>query len=214
MINKHILFLAGAGGVGKTTTGDLLLSTVQATDPAVFVKSSTRTTYARLGIPTEAKSLELSAKDFIEFQSEIFADYCKNVRNAVSVSAKDTELIIIDRSPYDHLSYLFSKAPSLSLVDIVNRLDKADDLMLGLRKDFPDFKFTVCFFPYPRKWSNSVDVNDGQRLNKDAATYTWSNALLGMLTACLEGRVDDFFAVSFESETKEQTVEAILKELT
>jgi hypothetical protein len=177
-----IIFLSGPGGVGKTTVGTKLQETLTAVGiKSEIVVSSTRSTYARMGVATETDARNLSVDKLTELQTAIFEDYCDNIMDNIggTVLAGDVKVLIIDRTPYDHSSYFFQQIPSLTLDDIRGRMAVVKDFLNKVHDLVPITKHLV-FFPYPRPWSTPSGSADGLRANLDAKTYIWSLSMSEM----------------------------------
>lgn len=106
----NIMFLNGAGGTGKSS---LLaeLAKLRSEDKGLFtLSSSTRQSYAQLGISGETDSLTLDDATRIKLQLTIMENERVAIKNAVEgISANPTrngyELLIVDRGPMDRMAY-------------------------------------------------------------------------------------------------------------
>lgn len=187
----NVIFLSGAGGVGKTSVAKALK--LQCEDEglkALIVPSTTRASYAKAGVRDEAHGASLGTAGQIILQNQIFEDYCENLKNCVKEAARNGyDVICVDRSPYDHISYILQLVPSLDLEFIEKRLDCAEKICSDLIQDYwvkngiVEIIPSVWFFAYPTAWAKSVDINidDGFRYAPAAKNYVWSLCLQQML---------------------------------
>ncbi len=188
----NIIFLAGAGGVGKTSVAKELKA--QATSlglKAGIVKSTTRDTYARLNIGTEGDAQSLTDEQKLFLQESIMDDYSRNLQDEVTLATVEgLDVLVVDRTPYDHLSYRMVLLPKLTLEYIETVLETlkvfSTELLLPrllsiTTQEYVKIKSSVWFFSYPTSWAKSGAANDGWRYAPGARNYVWSACLDNLL---------------------------------
>jgi hypothetical protein len=190
MKTLNLIFLSGAGGVGKTSVAKeiLALGTEQGLKVSL-TQSTTRASYAKMGIRDEALGRALTVEDQVALQEQIFIDYCENLKVSVDNAIKDDkDILCIDRSPYDHNSYFFQLVPTLDLRVIEQRMDMADEVMKyvlnrGWNNDSLRIESFIWFFAYPTAWAQEKkEEEDGFRYAPAAKNYIWSLTLEQMLS--------------------------------
>jgi hypothetical protein len=187
MLDKEtlqVVVLSGAGGVGKTSVVKEMENLCKDKIPFSVTKSTTRASYASMGITdeTEALSPEVSFPKWEALQNRIFQDYCANLVTCVRNAAFNNEkLLVVDRSPWDHTSYFLQQAPQLDLRTIEQRLIACQDVFETVLTDFGDrVNVTVWSFSYPTSWA--LDDKDEWRRHAPAAkNYIWSLSLRQMI---------------------------------
>lgn len=101
---KHLIGLAGAGSVGKTSLAQEMLRYIPR---AVFVGSTSRSTFKRLGYENEAAQHNMTEQQKWELQQAIQTDYVTQFAEKVNLlnSLDQTDIIIFDRTLADHRAY-------------------------------------------------------------------------------------------------------------
>lgn len=173
-----IILLSGAGSVGKTETLHALHKIVADTGNSVTVTlSSTRDTYARLGITEERLFLtNKSVEEKMAFQRIVFLDNCDRL---VKAAGDKSRYFISDRSPYDYIGYwttVFSDYMTLAM--LTERRKAADDCIAAIMGADPSqYECHTWFFPYPAHWSKDTKSSDGWRADDTGKNLSWSAAV-------------------------------------
>lgn len=166
----NIVFLAGAGGVGKTS----VIEEIRKLEPSVRVMPSiTRKVYERMGLTDEKQAMALTSEQREEFQSLIFATYLEETSRFVRENLGHS--IVIDRSPFDHVSYKTYILPEMTRTEHENLVGQANKFMSSV------YEHTVytALFPFPVHWATE-NSSDGMRFSPDGKNYCW-HALLSTL---------------------------------
>lgn len=181
----QVVFLSGAGGVGKTSVVEAMKFQLEATTTkANFTISTTRKSYETCGVRDEAHCASLSTVDKIRLQNQIFTDYCENLRTEI-VKAVDSgvDLLVVDRSPFDHASYMFNLIPDLVLEFVARRVQEAKDAFTPATCTYyssgviTEVEASLWFFAYPTAWAKLNTASDGFRYVLPAKNFIWSAAL-------------------------------------
>lgn len=221
MKHLHLMFLAGAGGVGKTSTAEALVRQIGNANYVRYVPSSVRASNRAAGFQTEevaiASDIDLrKAKQALvrrNYRDNLYAEI-KSFTEQATGRAHDKQLLVIDRSPFDHVAYSLVDIPTLSLSEIstltrkavfaLHGLARAVDATSGLRATYTT---SIVLFDYPTPWATSgKDAPDGFRASStmNARNFVWAKTLkcliedavvasgLGILTGTFEsGNHDD-----------------------
>lgn len=178
------VFFVGAGGVGKTSVLELLAQklTSMGVQTEVF-KSVSRDFFKAKGITTEQAGLERPEADRFQFQSELFDFYCQRLLDEMqSMRERGVEVMIADRSPYDHLAYLIYNTPNILDYDQMwSKVKQAETLLLDGTIEHRD-RTAFVFFPCTGKWMTPSIVNDGVRHAPPSKNYTVSCLMEGLLS--------------------------------
>ena len=172
-----VVFLAGPGGVGKTSVSLALLA--QADElciNATLAPSTTRRSHAEFGGLNEQDTATLTPERMRALQDKVFADYRESLAEQVTrAKANGTELLVIDRSPYDYASYYVQNEPTLVLEQVVEKLALADSAMQAVA-DSKDVETYMWLFTFPTSWSASspVSADDGWRRAPAGKNWVWS----------------------------------------
>lgn len=169
-MNKlHMLMLCGAGGTGKSSVTDMLLEMDANNnellrrhyDSVVALRSTSRKTYARLGISSETAALQSDPGLQLQLQDEIMNDHLAELHRCID-QAKSNQgrvLLVVDRSPLDHLSYWTRSAtlaPHLK-PDLI--FEKFKPICAELDYASPD-NILWALFPFPVIWKTDDEFRD------------------------------------------------------
>lgn len=184
-----LIFLSGAGGVGKTSVANTLQTEGEKLDlKVVCTKSTTRQSYAKCGVSDETACANLSAANQTHLQDTIFYDYCANLEASIAKAIEDEQdILVVDRSPYDHASYMFQLIPTLELEFIEKRMKEVKVVMEALtHKHYSNRVVTAIepqlwLFEYPTSWAKTQASEDGFRYAPHAKNFIWHLALKAML---------------------------------
>jgi hypothetical protein len=189
-----MIMLSGAGGVGKTTTIDLLRSIglfksnplvthtvfaerMKEAYPSIFdgslsyelLGSITREFYAFKGIQNEPEGLAQDEKAQYDFQIELFQFYLERTEEKLQKAEEEkVDVIITDRSPLDYIAWTIYRAPKLLILDeIENMIEEATELLTNYDTD-------IVYFPYPQAWSHNegTSTTDNFRADYPAKNFT------------------------------------------
>lgn len=179
MTRPVLMFHSGAGGVGKTTAVKKVVEL--ATDFSLTVAvmpSITRSVYARLGIVGEKEATEMTVLEQILLQTEIQKTYYDSSLQFLLENA-DKDVVMIDRSPLDHISYLLHNlAFHLSLSEVLDYTGHAWDWLHSLRQY--SSVVAIQYYNFPEPWhlaADPRDSSDGFRFDAGGKNYMW-NCLL------------------------------------
>lgn len=166
----HICILAGSGKNGKTTLIKELAKLAQKEEwkHSLFF-STTRETFARLGLTTESAGLERRAEEQYEIQNEVLKDYLTAFEQHVNqgLEAKSS-VLFCDRSPYDYLGYALQSIPSMNLSQIEVRAFLVKEKFSSLIRKH---QTTIWQLPVKGPWEA---VDDGYRYAPAAKNIAWN----------------------------------------
>ena len=204
-----LVLLCGAGGTGKST---VTMELARHKDVTVM-RSSSRDTYLRLGIPTETAAFGMSLDTQKMLQEEIMKDHCKKLDETVqsmhSRGVFENGILVVDRSPFDHMAY-WTRTNALD----VN--SKAADFTAGIVNvmHFIETRLQPSFigffdFPYPTQWS----TEDGMRDQNEVKTLEMSLLTTGLLQRYRRHLKTESMYWEMPSASPQVRREFILKEL-
>lgn len=181
------ILLAGAGAVGKTATVNAL-NTVCARRDLRFLAtySSTRETYARLGVTNERAALaENSVAANKELQRQVFTDNANRLLNTADQALRtEKQVVLADRTPYDYSAYwntIFQS--SLTLAEIDDRIKLSTACLKHMLMKDDRITIDVWFFPFPQPFSKDTESSDGWRADHTGKNLAWSAHLRDQLEA-------------------------------
>lgn len=167
--------LAGAGSVGKTSLMDACKEMAEARGLRVQLHySSTRETYAKHGLTSEADAL----KDPVfnaQFQHQVMTDNIVALLEAMKKAheSREVDLFITDRAPYDYSGYYFTVfKDNLNLAMIDQKRYLCDDAMIQMTRYV--IAAEVIMLPYPTSWAVDTESSDGWRADKTGKNFLWS----------------------------------------
>lgn len=195
-----IIMFAGAGSVGKTTQVNELVKLAESKGFKVASHfSSTRKTYARFNLNSEADALKNETFNKT-FQHEVFLDNAGELLLALQL-AKDNgvEYFFADRTPIDYIAYYFSVFQSSLTIDLINQKRTAAYQVMK-RIEQIDNNFTISVVPFPQPWSNDTDSSDGWRADKTGKNFVWSSILSSEIHMAINYNFDLANAVSMPPE--------------
>jgi GTP-binding protein EngB required for normal cell division len=182
----QVLYLSGAAATGKTSVINSLTS--QESVRVLAKPSTTRSSYAKLGIKNVAECDGLGLERQLELQAQIFTDYAESVYASKEQAVREGyDVVAIDRSPLDHSSFLFQLVPELDLEFINKRMKDIDEVLTRVSDPLTtngvtcNFVQTIWFFPFPMPWADHKSREDGFRNAPASRNYIWSNALQNMI---------------------------------
>lgn len=198
---KHkpvVVFNSGAGAVGKTSVVNKCLEFGYPYGVnVVAMPSITRTVYAKLGIDTERAATYLSPEDQHILQDAIYETYFECVTQFVD-DHQDRDLIMIDRSPLDHVSYnLHILSQSMTLEQSTFRLERAQ-LFLA-KMCLKASKVVLMYYPFPDYWHTyETESSDGFRYDSGGKNLLWALALEALIAR-------SYPEISYEVQTLSDT---------
>lgn len=223
-----IVFNSGAGAVGKTSVVNKVLELAPSHGrKVVSLPSITRSVYAKLGVSTEKSATEMTFEQQWELQMAIQAAYYEAIEAFINANA-DADLIMIDRSPLDHVAYLFHNlAFHLTLKEGLHQIDRAWSFLTKVLTLEPVEEVYLLHYRFPQHWqvpTDSEDVenasSDGFRFDAGGKNLMWS-LILESLVGRAEWEMDErwpemrgdksFTVDEWDDETK--TVEARAKRI-
>jgi predicted ATPase len=162
------VFFSGAGGVGKTSVvGPLETRLARGNVRVKFMPSVSRDFFASQGITSEQAGLDRPEKDRLDFQLALFEFYCRAVEKECTLAYADgqTNVLLLDRSPFDHIAFCIYNAPNLMTYDLLKQLFlRARDLIGHPWGNIQiDTEWKVVRFPCLTSWIDNNVVKDGMR---------------------------------------------------
>jgi len=227
-----VVFLSGAGGVGKTSVAKLLVELAQTNHVQVLsTQSTTRLSYAKCGLENEKQCVDLDVEGQLRLQTQIFQDYKENLDNVVDVAcANNIKLLIVDRSPLDHVSYMLQLIPSLDIHQVTTAVSAACSTLLRISRKIAEHNYVpytigeysslrnpqvfIWLFGYPVAWETSGAVNDGFRHAPAARNFVWSSLLRDMTRHLVREKIQGIRVneiIPMDTSTPQQRAEAIFQ---
>jgi hypothetical protein len=191
-MSKKIYFLSGAAATGKTKVFEALQTLLK--ENTLFQGSVTRDYYKKVNILNELTLKDLSNEEKLTFQLGLFEFYLYFILDKIK-QAKETT-IIIDRAPFDVLSWTIYACPTLNISQHFK--------MMNQNKEF--FKelsvlgtTTVCEFPYPCPWTSITgESSDGFRFDPHAKNQVISHTL--------NREINDHFSITDHPNIKHKKI--------
>jgi hypothetical protein len=189
-----IVFNSGAGAVGKTSVVNKVLELAPSHNrKVVSLPSITRSVYAKLGYPTEKAATELTFEQQWELQMAIQAAYYEAITTFIRANG-EADLIMIDRSPLDHVAYLFHNlAFKLSLKECLFQMDRAWSFLAEIVGMEEVEEVQVIHYRFPQHWQvpkDDEDVanasSDGFRFDAGGKNMLWALNLEALLERTCE----------------------------
>jgi len=173
-----VLIFAGPGCVGKTTQLELMVKKCEEEGKKVAIhKSSTRKTYAAMGLERESDILNKPLEN-MSFQDKVFNDNAQDLLEAINKAVEDkVDLFIADRSPFDYIAYYFTIFQQyIKIDDIENKRKAAWQVMREIIALCPSTQ--IVPFIYPVSWSKDTESSDGWRADKTGKNFIWGSVLI------------------------------------
>jgi hypothetical protein len=175
-----LVLLCGAGGTGKSTVTMELSKHKDVT----VMRSSSRETYLRLGIPTETAAFGMSLDTQKMLQDEIMKDHMKKLDETVqSMHSRGVfghGILVVDRSPFDHMAY-WTRTNALDVNSKVSDFDQGITNVCHFIDNHLKPEVVSFFdFPYPTSWS----TDDGMRDQNEIKTLEMSLLTTGLIRRC------------------------------
>jgi hypothetical protein len=169
---SNIVFNSGAGAVGKTSvvTRTLELAPKYGRD-VVSLPSVTRSVYAKLGIPTEKQATEMTFEQQWELQMAIQMAYYDAIKAFITANP-NADLVMIDRSPLDHIAYLFHNlAFRLSLKECLFQMNRAWSFLADVIAMPEVDDVWIIHYAFPQWWQVPKDDEDVDNASSDGFRY-------------------------------------------
>lgn len=219
---RRLVFMCGVGATGKTTFIKTLAESVpnacvwEASNThsvpegaLLIVPSQSRQYYKRLALQYAQDGEEITEKYInalpldqqIRFQEQLYSMYMSDLLLFLETfvhSQKQVPVMLMERSPYDHLSYLRARVlqicretrqavPSSYEQSYQSDLRDAHSILSKEWFSKRGIEVSLAYAPYPAPWSSSVDdreahADDGFRDTSSKKNAEWCNELL----KCLE----------------------------
>ena len=178
----NLVFLSGAGAVGKTSVAEALVELSTTNRVIRLVRSTTRASYAAMGIPNEKLAADMDEHILKALQERIYKDYVSSLIDNIARARLDrVAMLVVDRSPYDYVSYFIQLFPNLGLTDICARMHHADNILSKLNDD-KNLVPALWFFEYPTSWSSDDRVEkDLFRRAQASKNFVWSALLENLI---------------------------------
>ena len=190
----NLVFLSGAGAVGKTCVAQELLKHNSNGTPIRVVPSTTRASYAKGGVESERATTGMMPEMLMRLQKQIFKDYADSLLANLDAAINDNvKVLVVDRSPFDHASYYLNCLPSLTMGEIEEYLQLVDLVFDGVVSN-PMAVTSVWFFKYPTSWTSKTATEDADLFRRAPAgkNLVWSMTLGSMLNEVVTRRGDLF----------------------
>lgn len=186
---KQVVFLSGAAATGKTSIINALM--LKRPD-AALQPSITRGFYAQRGIKNEIEFQVLSAEDKKDFQLAALYYYCETTLDFVRKNLAETDLIIIDRAPLDHLAWCLYNVPNLTM----DEYKQAELLIHNFCTSVAEIaESTLVVTPFPCHWTkNGNQSSDGFRYDVFGKNLVLNHLITGLVTD-----YEPYFSNSFVS---------------
>ena len=189
----NLVFLSGADAVGKTSVAEEL-EELSTTNCAIrLVRSTTRSSYAAMGIPSEKLAADMDEHILKALQERIYKDYVSSlIANIARARLDRVAMLVVDRSPYDHVSYFIQLFPNLGITDIRMRVRHADNILCNLNDD-KTLVLALWFFEYPTSWSSDEHIEkDLFRRAPAAKNFVWSALLENLIKSMPSDVIKNF----------------------
>jgi predicted ATPase len=178
----NVVLNSGAGGVGKTSVVTKVMEFAPSFNKRVVtMPSPTRSVYARLGISTEKKATEMTLQEQFDLQDAIHEAYYSHAESFI-LGNQDADLIMIDRSPLDHVSYLLHNlAREMTMTQVNERVSQAYSWMF--EQSLNARTLQILCYPFPQSWhvETDNDSSDGFRFDKGGKNFLWACVLDSLL---------------------------------
>jgi broad-specificity NMP kinase len=177
----RVIFNAGVGGVGKTTTINRAMEILAVRKfKAAKVSSITRDVYANKGLATEVDTLKMPIDVQTDLQASLFTAYLENFENWAAQSYKDgVEVLLVDRSPYDYISYRTARSLYSDTKIVETDCARATE-SLSIVRDLCEGKvdYRVYVYNYPPPWGKDESKpSDNFRADTGVANLVWHSVL-------------------------------------
>lgn len=173
-----LLMFAGPGCVGKTTQLEAMVLGAKGMNLKVaFHKSSTRKSYAEVGLSKESEALK--DPEFNQtFQDKVYNDNLTDLLKAIDQAKLDeVDLFIADRTPFDYIAYYFTVFQQYLTINKIEskRVDgrKAMQAIYDLNTDTQ-----IVPFLYPVSWSKDTESSDDWRSDQTGKNFIWGSVIL------------------------------------
>lgn len=194
-----LITFTGAGATGKTSLVNRLVEL--APQRTVIHRSIVREFYAAMQVPNEAAFLALSPANRRGFQLQLYDHYLNALEHFVREVPQGKDIILCERSVFDHFAYTLYGTRELLQGEDFHRL------WHGIRR-FMALKPAVLYLPYPTPWDNAATASDGFRARevaKDTLVDAMICKLLSQCRTCWRGTLN-FESVDSRASQVIQTV--------
>lgn len=210
----QVIMNSGVGGVGKTVTVNRAAEILTERDIAFTkVSSVTREVYANKGISTEINALTLPIDVQTDLQASLLDAYLENLKMSVR-SAYDQRLsvVLVDRSPFDYVSYRAAKYLYESRALMDSDLERVRNMFYSFSLKLEGVNFSTYLYPYPVPWARSEDVSsDGFRADVGMSNLVWDCVLKDVTnTGGPYLSVNTFWASATSIEQRANTILRVL----
>jgi hypothetical protein len=167
-----VVFNSGAGAVGKTSVVTKTLELASAYGRRVVsLPSVTRSVYAKLGIPTEKLATEMTFEQQWDLQMAIQQAYYDAI-TAFIKDNHDADIVMIDRSPLDHIAYLFHNlAFKMSLKECLFQMERAWTFLAFVLEMIEVDEAWIIHYPFPQHWQTPKDDEDLENASSDGFRF-------------------------------------------
>lgn len=153
----NIMFLQGAGGTGKSSVLKHLQERwPESQDGGVYtLSSSTRASYAKLGIGSETASLKMDDETRVKLQLQVMEDWATDIKMKVAFikqsDPNEHALLVVDRGPFDRMAYWLLTMMECNPGSVSNFTERMTKMLEWI--DTLDVRAVMYMeFPYPVSW--------------------------------------------------------------
>jgi hypothetical protein len=137
----------------------------------VSLPSITRSVYAKLGVSTEKSATEMTFEQQWELQMAIQLAYYDSIREFIKANPT-ADIVMIDRSPLDHISYLFHNlAFKLSLKECLFQMDRAWNFLAEVIAMPEVDDVFIIHYSFPQHWQVPKDNEDVENASSDGFRF-------------------------------------------
>ncbi len=154
----NIMFLQGAGGTGKSSVIKHLQSLfADVGNGGVYtLSSSTRASYAKLGITSETESLVMDNETRVKLQLQVMEDWANDIAQKAEfirrTDPNEYSLLVVDRGPFDRMAYWLLTMMECNPGSVANFTERMTK-MLEWVDSLDAMSVVYMEFPYPVSWS-------------------------------------------------------------
>lgn len=202
----HCVMLAGSAAVGKTTLAAEIKALGESDgylyDVTILGSPVRKTTGDLLGRTSEASAASVSIEDRQRLQAALAAKYYEQVIAALNTLADNrsgtgrTQILVVDRSPFDIASYSIVAFPDWRMADVVTCTRYAEETLSSVfdfSKKGLQVHLALYQLRYPGWWAATQEGKDagldGFRTNSAARNFVWDLVLAHQLRSFTDRHV-------------------------
>jgi len=211
----NIMFLQGAGGTGKSSVLKHLQDQwpEQSKGGVYTLSSSTRASYAKLGIGSETASLQMDNETRVKLQLQVMEDWATDITMKVALikqsDPNEHALLVVDRGPFDRMAYWLLTMMECQPGSVIS-FSECMDKMMGWLDDLSVRAVMYTEFPYPVPWSTQDQFRTTNELQTMALSLMISQMCfryhLHSKTHARYWRLEEMLATSADPATRAQEI--------